>query len=140
MPFPPLRVPSHGPELSWPRVPPSLRSLQWIAPLRRASAPPAFLLSKLYQPVPSVQAYLRNGFLQLLRLGFPVLDFLLKTDVFPFLFGQVFDSLRHHCLELFVRLFTLLVICLQRVVVREIPCIFLLKVIEVFGCPVLCPK
>lgn len=67
-------------------------------------------------------------------------DFLLEANLFPFLFGQIFEGLCHHCLELFVRLFTLLIIRLQCVVVREVVRVFIPEVLEVFRDSILCPK
>lgn len=67
-------------------------------------------------------------------------DFLFEADLLPFLLGQVLDDVRHHRLELFVRLFAFLVVCLQRVVVREVAFVPVLKILELFSDPELCPK
>ena len=60
--------------------------------------------------------------------------------MFPLFLGQVLGCLGHHCLELFVRLLALLVICLQHVVVREVIFVSVLKVFELFSDSILCPK
>ena len=67
-------------------------------------------------------------------------DFLFEANLFPLLLGQVLDNVRHHRLELFVRLFTFLVIRLQRVVVGEVALVLVLEVLEIFGDPTLHSK
>jgi len=69
-----------------------------------------------------------------------MLDFLFEANVFPLLLRQVLGCLGYHRLELFVRLLALFVIRLQHVVVREVVFVSVLKVLEVFGDPILCPK
>ena len=69
-----------------------------------------------------------------------MLDFLFEANLLFFLLGQVFDDIRHHRLELFVCLFTFLVIRLQAIVMREVIFVSFLKVLEIFGGTVLCPK
>ena len=76
-----------------------------------------FFVSESSSFVRSVSAYLRDCFLQFPRLGLRVFDFLFEANVFFLFLGQVLSCFDDHCLELFVRLLTLLVIRLQNIVV-----------------------
>ena len=70
--------------------------------------------------VDSVRAHLRDGFFQLLCFGLRMFNFLFEANVFFFFLGQVFADIYNFSFELLVSLFTLLVICLQRIVVGEV--------------------
>lgn len=95
-------------------------------------------ISESSQIVPSISAHLRNCFLQLLRLGFRILSLFFEADMFLFFLGQVLADIRHHSFEFLVSLFTLLVICLQRVMVGEVVRVFLVEVFEISSSPSLC--